>query len=81
MRTYKNTVEETKTPEEKKAEHDRLMKEFLAKGGKVEQIPYGVTNQDLGSSNINAFYSPPSTVSPKTWRTRKTKAQNKKDKK
>ena len=34
--------EEGPTPEQKKAERDKLMKEFLAKGGKVEKPAPGV---------------------------------------
>lgn len=34
--------EEGPTPEQKKAERDRLMKEFLQKGGKVEKLAPGV---------------------------------------
>tara|TARA_E500000318_G_C3558750_1_gene212360 strand:- start:856 stop:1152 length:297 start_codon:yes stop_codon:yes gene_type:complete len=34
--------EEGPTPEQKKAERDKLMKEFLAKGGKVEKLAPGV---------------------------------------
>lgn len=51
---------------EKAAERERMMKEFLAKGGKIEKIPYGVTHQDLGTGNSNNFYDPPATITPKT---------------
>ena len=61
------------TPEEKALEREKLMKEFLAKGGKVEKVPYGVTNQELGTANNSAGWNPPTTITPKTWRTRKTK--------
>ena len=66
---------------EKAAERERLMKEFLAKGGKIEKIPYGVTHQDLGHGNSNNFYDPPATITPKTWKARKTREKNKKAKK
>jgi len=63
--------------EEKAKERAKLMAEFLAKGGKVEKVPYGVTNQELGTSNQNAGWIPPKTITPKTWRTRKTKKTKK----
>lgn len=66
--------------EEKAEQRKKLMDEFLAKGGKVEKVPYGVTNQEMGSSNQNAGWIPPETITPKTWRTRKTKAETKKKK-
>jgi len=81
MRSYKVSNDDEKSSEEKKAEQERLMKEFLAKGGKIEKIPYGVTNQDMGKGNSNNFYDPPETVTPKTWRARKTRAKNKGKKK
>ena len=41
---YESGKEEKKsTPEDR----DRLMKEFLAKGGKIEKIPSRVTRQTL----------------------------------
>ena len=69
---------EKQEAEEKRKEHERLMKEFLAKGGKIERIPYGVTNMEMGRGNSNNFYGPPGTITPKTWRSRKTRAKNKK---
>ncbi len=63
--------------EGKAKEREKLMKEFLAKGGKVEKVPYGVTNQEMGISNQNAGWIPPKTITPKTWRSKKTKASNK----
>jgi|TARA_B100001013_G_scaffold164035_1_gene98141 hypothetical protein len=39
------TPEEKK--EKKKKEREELMKKFLAKGGKVEKIPYSVTKEQL----------------------------------
>jgi len=80
MRSYKFSKEDEGVSEEKKKENERLMKEFLAKGGKIEKIPYGVTNQEMGKGNSNNFYDPPETVTPKTWRARKTRAKNKKKK-
>jgi hypothetical protein len=72
------------TPEQKALEREKLMAEFLAKGGKVEKVPYGVTNQELGTANNSAGWNPPTTITPKTWRTRKTKqsktTKKKKDK-
>ena len=65
------------TPEEKALEREKLMAEFLAKGGKVEKVPYGVTNQEMGMSNQNAGWIPPTTITPKTWRSKKTKDSNK----
>lgn len=67
--------------EEKAKEREKLMAEFLAKGGKVEKVPYGVTNQEMGYPNQNAGWNPPETITPKTWRTRKTKAKAKAKKK
>jgi len=43
-RNYNSGKEEKKTSQE---ERDRLMKEFLAKGGKIEKIPSNVTKQIL----------------------------------
>ena len=43
-RNYNSDKEEKKTPQE---ERDRLMKEFLAKGGKVKKIPSKVSKQML----------------------------------
>ena len=59
-------------------ENERLMKEFLKKGGKVEKIPYGITSQDLGVGNRNAFWDPPKTSTPKAWRRRETMKKKKK---
>ena len=75
---YRPSKDDDTSPEEKRKEHERLMKEFLAKGGKIERIPYGVTNMEMGRGNSNNFYDPPETITPKTWRTRKTRAKNKK---
>ena len=36
-----------KTKEEKKKEREKLMKKFLAKGGKVEKIPPNITKEML----------------------------------
>ena len=41
-RNYNTGKEEKKSTQE---ERDRLMKEFLAKGGKIEKIPSKVTKQ------------------------------------
>ena len=78
MRNYNFSKEDEGVSEEKRKENERLMQEFLAKGGKIEKIPYGVTNMDMGKGNSNNFYDPPETITPKTWRTRKTRAKNKK---
>lgn len=67
--------------EEKAIQREKMMAEFLAKGGKIEKVPYGVTNQEMGMANQNAGWSPPTTITPKTWRTRKTKAKAKAKKK
>lgn len=72
-----NSKDDEKSIEDKKAEKERMMKEFLARGGKVEVIPYGVTNMDMGKGNSNNFYDPPETITPKTWRARKTRSKNK----
>ena len=39
--------EKGKTEKEKQKERDELMKKFLAKGGKIEKIPYRVTKEQL----------------------------------
>ena len=45
--------DEGPSEEEKKAERERLMKEFLAKGGKVEKVkPMKPTKQQLESWKI-----------------------------
>lgn len=67
-----------KTPSMTAEERAKLLDEFLKKGGKIEKIPYGVTNQDMGLGHQNAFWLPPETITPKTYKTRKTKAENKK---
>ena len=36
-----------KTQKEKQKERDELMKKFLAKGGKIEKIPYKITKEML----------------------------------
>ena len=46
---YRPSKDDDISPEEKRKEHERLMKEFLAKGGKIERIPYGVTNMEMRS--------------------------------
>jgi hypothetical protein len=62
----------------KAAEIERLMKEFLAKGGEVEKIPYGVTSQPMGQANPYAFYIPPSTTSPLAYKRRINKEKRNK---
>jgi hypothetical protein len=43
-RAYTSTKPEEKTSQK---ERDRMMKEFLAKGGKVEKIPPNITKEML----------------------------------
>ena len=43
-RNYNTGKEEKKSTQE---ERDRMMKEFLAKGGKIQKIPSNVTKQML----------------------------------
>ena len=50
-----NSDKRPTTPAEERA---KLLDDFIKKGGKVEKIPYGVTSQDMGSSNQNAGYFP-----------------------
>lgn len=69
-----NSDKRPTTPAEERA---KLLDDFIKKGGKVEKIPYGVTSQDMGSSNQNAGWMPPQTVTPKTYKTRLTKAKKK----
>ena len=45
-RSYK-TGKEERTPEQKQRELDEAMKNFLAKGGKVQKVPSNVTKQML----------------------------------
>ena len=78
MRSYKFSKEDERPTEDKKSENERLMKEFLKKGGKVEKIAYGITSQDLGVGNRNAFWDPPKTSTPKAWRRRETMKKKKK---
>ena len=78
MRSYKFSKDDERPTEDKKAENERLMQEFLKKGGKVEKRPYGVTSQDLGVGNRNAFWDPPKTSTPKAWRRRETMKKKKK---
>jgi hypothetical protein len=54
------------------------MKEYLAKGGEVEKIPYGVTSQPMGQANPYAFYIPPSTTSPLAYKRRINKEKRNK---
>ena len=77
MRSYKFSKDDERPTEDKKAENERLMQEFLKKGGKIEKIPYGVTSQDLGVGNRNAFWDPPKTSTPKAWRRRETMKKKK----
>ena len=46
-RNYSTSKEGFKTPEEKQEELNKAMKEFLAKGGKVQKIPSKITKQML----------------------------------
>jgi hypothetical protein len=39
-RNYASGTGDEKSDAEKKEEREKLMKEFLAKGGKVEKVPY-----------------------------------------
>jgi hypothetical protein len=43
-RAYSSGKEDKKTTQE---DRDRMMKEFLAKGGKIEKVPYKVTKDQL----------------------------------
>lgn len=62
----------------KAAEIERLLKEFQAKGGEIEKIPYGVTSQPMGQANPYAFYMPPSTTSPLAYKRRINKEKRNK---
>ena len=50
-RNYNTDKEQKKSTQE---ERDRLMKEFLAKGGKIEKIPSKVTKQMIEGMAITA---------------------------
>ena len=42
-----STSDDGKTSEDKKKENERLMQEFLAKGGKIQKIPSKITKDML----------------------------------
>ena len=46
-RNYSATNDDRKSPEERKKENERLMQEFLAKGGKVQKIEPKITGTML----------------------------------
>ena len=48
-RNYNTDKEEKKTTQE---ERDRMLKEFLAKGGKIQKIPSKVTKQMLEKGKL-----------------------------
>jgi hypothetical protein len=77
MRSYDNN-DDSIDKAAKTAEIERLLKEFLAKGGEVEKIPYGVTSQPMGQANPHAFYTPPSTTSPLAYKRRINKEKRNK---
>jgi hypothetical protein len=77
MRSYDNN-DDSIDKAAKAAEIERLMKEYLAKGGEVEKIPYGVTSQPMGQANPYAFYIPPSTTSPLAYKRRINKEKRNK---
>lgn len=77
MRSYDNN-DDSIDKAAKTAEIERLLKEFLAKGGEVEKIPYGVTSQPMGQANPHAFYMPPSTTSPLAYKRRLNKEKRNK---
>ena len=71
MRSYKFSKDDERPTEDKKAENERLIQEFLKKGGKIEKVRTGVGNR-------NAFWDPPKTSTPKAWRRRETMKKKKK---
>jgi len=77
MRSYDNN-DDSIDKAAKAAEIERLMKEYLDKGGEVEKIPYGVTGQPMGNANPYAFYIPPSTTSPLAYKRRINKEKRNK---
>jgi len=77
MRSYDNN-DDSIDKAAKAAEIERLMKEYLDKGGEVEKIPYGVTSQPMGQANPYAFYIPPSTISPLAYKRRINKEKRNK---
>ena len=77
MRSYDNN-DDSIDKAAKAAEIERLMKEYLDKGGEIEKIPYGVTNQPMGQANPYAFYIPPSTTSPLAYKRRINKEKRNK---
>ena len=46
-RNYNITNDDRKNPKERKKENERLMQEFLAKGGKIQKIESKITKQIL----------------------------------
>jgi hypothetical protein len=77
MRSYDNN-DDSIDKAAKAAEIERLMKEYLNKGGSVECVPYGVTSQSMGQANPYAFYIPPSTTSPLAYKRRINKEKRNK---
>lgn len=77
MRSYDNK-DDSIDKVAKAAEIERLLKEFQAKGGEIEKIPYGVTSQPMGQANPYAFYIPPSTTSPLAYKRRLNKEKRNK---
>ena len=43
MRSYKFSKDDERPTEDKKAENERLMQEFLKKGGKIEKVRTGMS--------------------------------------
>ena len=53
MRSYKFSKDDERPTEDKKAENERLMQEFLKKGGKIEKIePMKPTKEQVKSWKI-----------------------------
>ena len=51
-RNYSTSAEGNKTPEEKQKDLDKKIKEFLAKGGKIQKVEPKITKQMLQNWKI-----------------------------
>jgi hypothetical protein len=78
-RNYDGYIDRGPTKEEKQAQRDKLMKEFLAKGGKIERCPPGIAQGAQGALGGRLQYSADEIISqdpkydPKTKKSKKKK--------
>ncbi|SVE59180.1 uncharacterized protein METZ01_LOCUS512034 [marine metagenome] len=69
--------------EAKRKEAEKLMKAFLKKGGKVQQIPYGMRSEDTGANRFKSKFKKFSRfkkklIKPKTKKKSKKKSKRRK---